>query len=113
MSTGAALHHLHTRKRIYKNLEKYPHPQRLKNLLDRSMYAVGIIMPVMTIPQILKIWQQQDAANLSLITWVASALSGLFFLGYAVVHKDKPLVAVYSASFVTTLVVVIETIVFG
>lgn len=113
MSHGSAFHHLHIRQRIYKNLEKFPHPQRTKNLLDRMMYVIGFVMPIMTIPQIMKILELRDATNLSLITWVASALSGIFFISYAVVHREKPLIAVYCASFLTTLVVVIEIFIYG
>ena len=62
------LHHLHTRKRIHLNHEKFPHPDKFKRFLDKVIYAVGIIGPIMTIPQITKIWFEQNADGVSVIT---------------------------------------------
>jgi len=49
------IHHYHTRKRIYKKLEEYPPPNNWKRFLDKSIYVVGAVCPIMTIPQLMKI----------------------------------------------------------
>ena len=63
------LHHFYKRKRIYQKLEPYPHPNKWKRLMDKLIYAVGIFGPVMTIPQLTKIWLDKNAAGVSAISW--------------------------------------------
>ena len=46
-----AFHHFHVRKRVHKNLEKYPHPDKWKNFLDRFIIFIAMFGPIMTLPQ--------------------------------------------------------------
>jgi len=93
MSTQTiGLHHLHKRKRIFKKLERYPPPNKFVRFVDDFIYIVAIIIPLMTIPQVLKIWISRSAENVSLITWSAFLLSAVSWLFYSIIHKDKPLI---------------------
>jgi len=36
--------------------EPYPHPNKWKRLMDKLIYFAGVLGPIMTIPQLSKIW---------------------------------------------------------
>ena len=87
-----ALHHMHKRKRIHQKHESYPHPDKWKNLMDKFIYVICIFGPVMTIPQILKIWVHKNAAGVSVISWSAYMIVAISWLMYGIVHKERPII---------------------
>jgi len=111
MNTG--LHHLFRRKRIHQKHEPYPHPNKWKRLLDKIIYVVGIMGPIMTIPQVLHIWLEQNATGVSIITWISWLIIGLFWIVYAVAHKEKPLILVYCSWLVVHALVIIGSFLYG
>ena len=90
MSDG--LHHLHLRKRLYKNLENYPHPQFLKRALDRMMFGVAFVAPVVLMPQVIQLYTSKSAEGLSLPTWFLLGAINFLWALYGFVHKEKPVV---------------------
>ncbi len=89
MSNG--LHHLHTRKRLYKNLERYPHPGGFKRVLDRIMYGVAIATPLVLLPQVLQVFADKTAAGLSLQTWVLLTCINVLWILYGLAHREPPI----------------------
>jgi uncharacterized protein with PQ loop repeat len=89
------IHHLHKRKRMHVNLEPYPHPDKIKRIMDKLVYVVGILTPIMTSPQVYEIWVKQNAAGVSLLTWSAYALFSLVWATYGFLHKEKPIILMY------------------
>jgi len=85
-------HHLSVRKRVSQGLEQYPHPDKYKRFLDKSIYAVGISGPLMTIPQLLSVWVEKSVDGLSLLSWSWYFITAIVWLIYAIVHKEKPLI---------------------
>ncbi|MBW2981380.1 hypothetical protein KY343_00740 [Candidatus Woesearchaeota archaeon] len=106
------LHHLHKRKRIHVKHEKYPHPNKLKRFMDHIIYFIGIVGPLMTIPQIWKIWVGKNAAGVSIISWTAYFITAFFWLTYAVLHREKPLIFTYSIWIILEAMIVIGTILY-
>ena len=51
----------------------------------------GIIQPLITIPQIITIYGNQSAADVSLLTWLGYLFFGITFLVYGLVFKLKPI----------------------
>jgi len=92
MVNHSAMHHLHVRKRIHEKHEKYPSPDSLKRFIDRTIIFIAVAGPLMTLPQVLKIWMYQDASGVSLITWIAYLIMAFFWLGYGIVYKSKPII---------------------
>src|SRR3989339_1535954 len=92
---GRGLHHAHQRKRIHLKHEISPHPDRWIHFMDRAIYVVGVIGPLMSIPQIVKIWGEQNAAGVSLVSWLAFLIHSLFWLGYGILHREKPIIVAY------------------
>ncbi|QQG39509.1 MAG: hypothetical protein HYS81_03950 [Candidatus Aenigmatarchaeota archaeon] len=89
---GTAFHHLHKRIRVHKKLEKYPHPDRLTNAMDKLIYVVSIIMPLLTVPQVLTVWLDGNVSGLSLVTWVSYLVASVFWLAYGILHREKPII---------------------
>ncbi len=91
-------HHLHTRKRIHQNLEPYPHPDRATRIIDWLVYVGGIITgPVLTLPQLLKIWIGGSTAGVSLTTWSAFVIGSALWLAYGGAYPPTPIIGVIAA----------------
>lgn len=76
----------------------FRHHQRKKNkarfskshlLLDKSIYFIALIGPIMTIPQILNVWIVKQTDGLSIYTWGSYFLINIVWLYYGLVHRDK------------------------
>ena len=67
-------------------------PSRFAESFNRFMYVIAIIIPLMTIPQIITIWTNKSAQDVSLLTWSAYLFSALCWLIYSIIHKDRPLI---------------------
>jgi uncharacterized protein with PQ loop repeat len=94
--SGAEYHH-HLRKRIHISLEEYPHPNKWKNLLDKLIYPVSLLGPLMMIPQIAKIYIEKDASSIALTSWIFFGLVSILWILYGLAHKEKVLVVSHSA----------------
>lgn len=108
-----ALHHQHTRKRIYQNLEPYPHDDRLKAFVDRAIYFVAFFGIAMTLPQLFNIWLEQQASGVSPFTWGAYTITSFFWFLYGFIHKEKPLMVVYSIYILLNILIVTGTLMYG
>ena len=89
---NSPLHHLHIRKRIYKNLEEYPHRVLWKRYFDWFMYAVAILSPLATVPQIYDVFVSKNVAGLSLISWTLYGVLNFIWIAYGLIHKEAPIV---------------------
>jgi uncharacterized protein with PQ loop repeat len=107
------IHHLHKRKRIHEKHEQYPHPQRLKRVVDRLIYVVGVFVPAMTALQSIKIWIEKDASGIALITWAGYAVCNLIWILYGVLHKENPIIFMYILLFFFNTSIVLGTLIYG
>ncbi len=90
---------------MFGDLEPFPARTAWKRLLDRVVLAVGIIGPLTSIPQILKIYVLQDATGVSVISWGTWALLDIPWIIYGIVHRERPIVVTYCLwLFVNTMV---------
>lgn len=108
-----AHHHIHKRKRIHQKHEKYPHPLPLKRFFDKAIYALGIIGPAGAIPQVYKIYATQDASSISLIMFANNLFLNVVWFTYGYLHKEKPLMLLYSCWAVINTAIVAGTILYG
>jgi uncharacterized protein with PQ loop repeat len=91
----SGLRHIHTRNRATKTLEIFPSPRRMVRWLDRALLVIAVIGPLVTIPQIIQVFQTNDSSNISPITWGSYMFFNLFWLAYGIVHKEKPIIITY------------------
>lgn len=107
------LHHFHKRKRIYKNYEPYPHPNKWKRVMDKLIYAAIVIKLTMTVPQVVLIWTTQNASGVSMYTWITYAASSTVWTLYGIMHKEKPIIISSTISLVLEITIVGGTIFYG
>ena len=105
-----ARHHIHKRKEIH---TKNQNPKKFKKTIDYLIYAVAILAPIMTIPQVLKIWVYQNASGISLISWTSYLIFAFVWLSYGIVHKEKPIIITNILWIIMKIFVVIGTIKYG
>lgn len=94
MQTSVGQHHFHVRKRIYQNLEQFPHPESLKNFFDKLIVFIALMAGVMTIPQVAQVWVFKHVAGVSLLTWCGYFIASVFWVTYGLLHKEK--IIIYS-----------------
>lgn len=107
------IHHLHTRKRIHKKHEPYPHPNKWKRFMDKAIFAVGVFGPIMTIPQLVKIWGERNASGVSAISWGAYLITAIFWLAYGIMHREKPIIFTYSIWILLEILIITGTLLYG
>ncbi len=105
-------HHRHVRKRVHKNLETYPHPDKIKRALDKIIYFYATIMPIFTSTQVYKIYSTKSADGVSLIAWSAYLFGTMLWLTYGIVHKEKPIIYSNIINATINLLVVIGTVLY-
>lgn len=92
------------------HVRKYKKPS--KNFLDRLVLAVAVVEPVMTIPQIHKIFSEQNAQGVSMATWSFYVLAAVIWLFYGFKIKDLPVIVASALWIVMEGLVVIGTIMY-
>jgi uncharacterized protein with PQ loop repeat len=71
------------------------HPKhKIKNNspIDTLALFVGIIQPVVTLPQIYLVYSTQDASDVSLFMWAGFNVASVILLMYGLRHKLKPII---------------------
>ena len=108
------MNHFYKRKHnILQRLKEYVKEDKLKDFMDKSIYIVAIVTPLLTIPQILLIWIEKDATNISLITWIGYFIAALFWLSYGIVHRAIPIILTNSLWIILKAFVIILTFIYG
>ena len=95
MSDGA-IHHIHKRKRIHQKLEEYPHKNKWVARFDKFLLVVAILNPMVTFPQISKIFRTKSAQGISTLTFALLAIFNIPWLIYGILHKAKPIIIAFS-----------------
>ncbi len=93
------LHHLSARRRVHQKLESYPSENPKIKFLDKLLLVIAVIGPLVTIPQIIEIFETQDASNLSPLTWGMYCVFNILWFIYGIVHKEKPIMITYALWF--------------
>ncbi len=107
------LHHLHIRKRISKSLEPYPARSASKRLLDKLIFVAGVVGPLLSIPQIILIYSNKDASDISAVSWFGWAALNIVWILYGLAHKEPPIVTTYTLWFIINLTVAFGAILYG
>ncbi len=80
------MHGLVEKHRNQKNIQKR------HKLINRLIVPIAIIQPLMTIPQIMTIFVNKSASDVSIVTWVAYEIGSSLWLYFGVVHKIKSII---------------------
>jgi uncharacterized protein with PQ loop repeat len=83
---------MHVRKRIHHHKEPFPHPNKWVSRLDKYLLFVAIGGPFTLLPQILKIYREQNGESISIITFMLLCVMNGSWLSYGIVHKVKTMI---------------------
>ncbi len=97
-------HHLNKKKKHNPLIQKY---------MDKWIYIIALIWPILTIPQVWMIWVHKNAESISLFTWGAYVLSAILWFIYGVIHKDKAIIFSNILWMIVNIAVLIWTIIYG
>jgi uncharacterized protein with PQ loop repeat len=103
----------------YHLIKKEPEPregvfQMISNVFFNQLaYVVGVASSLFNIPQLITIWIDKDASGVSVLSWLGFSLASLFWLFYAIHHKEKALVITFSLTLVFQILIVIGAVMFG
>jgi uncharacterized protein with PQ loop repeat len=108
------LHHfIHNHiKEEEREIQEALHSKKWIKRFDRAMIFVGMISPIMTIPQVLAIWINKDAGRVSALSWGAYLIIAFFWLIYGIAHKSKPLIITEIAWIIVESVIVIGVFIY-
>ena len=59
--------------------------------LDKIILPVGLMGPFLGIPQVVKIFVEQDASSIELTSWLLFLIPAGLWTVYGVVHREKPI----------------------
>jgi len=65
--------------------------KKYQKRIENFALLAGIAQPLITLPQILSIYGNQSATDVSLLTWVGYLVFGIIFLIYGIVFRLKPI----------------------
>jgi uncharacterized protein with PQ loop repeat len=107
------LHHYHIRKRMYQKYEPYPSPVKINKIYDKIIYIVVIIGPIMNLPQLFRIWITKNATGVSFVSWMGFSIISVVWLGYGILHRDKPILLMNFALMIIQALIAIGTFIYG
>jgi uncharacterized protein with PQ loop repeat len=65
--------------------------KKYQKRIESFALLAGIFQPLITLPQIVAIYGNQSARDVSLLTWIGYLLFGITFLVYGIAFNLKPI----------------------
>ena len=96
--------HLHLKKI---KCDMHPDKNGLIRFYDKFICSVGLFGPIATIPQLYNVWIEKNASGVSAFSWSAYLSIALMWIGYGILHKEKPIIIIYSGWVIVDLLIVI------
>lgn len=85
----------------------------MRSYFDKFIYVIGIGGPSMTIPQVIKIWNEKNASGISLIAWFGYTIFAILWLVYGVLHNQKPIIVTNLTIILLNSMVIIGTLLYN
>lgn len=61
-------------------------------VFDKFIYIIAILAPLMTLPQLFKVWEGHQIQGVSTYTWATYAVISLIWVVYGVRQRMKPII---------------------
>jgi uncharacterized protein with PQ loop repeat len=84
-----------------------------KKLTEKVALVAGVLQPLMTVPQVWRVYTTKSVESLSIITWLGYCILGLAFLVYGLAHHLKPVWITQILWFSLQLSVVVGILIYG
>lgn len=89
-------------------------PKRsLRKVVDPAMTAIGVVASLSSIPQVIKIFETETVAGISLITYLISLGAVLSWFVYGIYIKNKPLAITSGLSVFVLGTVVVQILIYS
>lgn len=75
-------------------------------IFDRLAIAFGIVTAFFNLPQLIRAWFGESVEGISLTSWSGFALASLFWLCYAILHRERALIAAFGSAFVLQVFII-------
>ena len=89
------------------------HTRRFGAYVDTLVYLGGIIGPIITLPQLLKIFIEHTAAGVSLFSWSAYCAGSAIYLAYGWAHGEKPIIFLNALNLPIYALIVLGVLIYG
>jgi len=97
----------------YKEIKEHKKNNKFKKIMNKMIYGIALIWPVLTLPQVWMVRVQKNASWLSLFTWTAYVVSPTLWLIYGVLHKEKAIIFSNILWITVDIAVLIGAIIYG
>ena len=87
--------------------------KKTKKLVDKIVFSIIFLGPIVTIPQATKIWWYKEAASISIISWTFYMLIAIAWVTYGFVHREKPIIIAYSCWICLHITIIVGAIIYG
>ena len=81
--------------------------------LDHIIFFIGVLGPILTLPQLIKVWAGKDASGLSMMTWSLWLFVDSIWILYGFAHRIYPIVISHGAYMLVQTGVVAGIILYG
>ncbi|MBR9675492.1 hypothetical protein GOV05_00615 [Candidatus Woesearchaeota archaeon] len=106
-------HHIHERKRVHLEKQEYPSKNPYIHFLDDLVLMIAFLFPLSAAPQVYKIWVERAVDGVAIITWIIWLILSVPMLVYGFVHKEKPIIIMYSLWLIVHTSVIIGVFMYG
>ncbi len=83
-----------------------------KKIIAFMVYASVILLPLLSIPQLIRIWVYNSAVGVSPITWFGFSVFAIVWIFYGYFHEEKPIFYLNIALLIMDLAIAIGAIVY-
>jgi len=94
-------------------MPKHKHKHQREFLVNKFIILVAIIEPLITLPQAYTIFNNRDASDISLLTWIGYSAMTSIWIWYSIVNKEKIVLIYQSLFFITNALVIIGALMYG
>lgn len=103
---------LYFHNKIFHSHTKFFKKKKTVKVIDRCVIIAGILSPLCSLPQIIKIIEMKSADEISTLSWLLYLVFGLTWLTYGVVHKNLALILNNSLWVIAYLVIIYLSIIY-
>ena len=75
--------------------------------------VIAAAAPLANVLQAIKVYQQQSAGDLSLVTWGLLTVFNVVWIAYGLVHKEKPIIVGYVLWLISNSAVVLGILLYS
>lgn len=94
-------------------MPKHKHRHQKSFFVNKIIFAAAIIEPLFTLPQAYIIFKNQNAADVSLTTWIGFNILTIIWIWYSIVNKEKVVLVYQGLYFIFNTLVIIGALIYG